>query len=79
MTFMSSMFSSYSVYYGQDKVRIADGSLSQVASTGSIPVTSSLSLSSVFHVSNFQLNIVSISHLTKSLNCNVIFSLLLCF
>lgn len=61
----------------KDKVRIVDGYYSFVARNGNIPATSNLLLSFILHVLNFTLNLLSISHLTKSLNCSVTFSLLL--
>lgn len=56
-----------------DKVRIADDSFSSVAGQGDIPTTSDLSLTSVLYVPNFALNLLSISHLTKNLNCYLTF------
>lgn len=50
-----------------------DGTLSLVVGQVDIPITSDISLSSVLHVPNFVLNLLSISHLTKSLNCCVTF------
>lgn len=41
--------------------------------TESIHVSPSLSLSSIFHVPDVQINLVYDSHLTKSLNCSVTF------
>lgn len=73
MTGASSFFSSYSVCSGKDKVCIADGSYSSIVDKGNIPVTPSLPLSSVLHVSKFTLNLLSVSHLTKSINCNITF------
>lgn len=54
-------------------VCIVDSFYSSIAGHGDIPVSSSLLLSSVLHVSNFTLNLLSISHLTKCLNCIVVF------
>lgn len=73
MTDTSSFFSSYSIFSRNDKVRVVDGSYSSIAGKGSILVTSTLPLSSVLHVSNFTLNLLSVSHLTRSLNCSVTF------
>lgn len=73
MTGLSSLFSSYCVYSGRDKIRIANGFFSSVASTGCIPLSSSQPLSYVFHVPNCKLNPVFVSHITKVLNCNVSF------
>lgn len=65
MTSTFNLFSLYRVSFGRDKIRIADGSLSSVAGTDYIPLTSSLPLFSVFHVSNFKLNLISVNHITK--------------
>lgn len=63
---MSNLFSTYRTCSGKDKVCIANGSLSPVASTSFIPITSFSSLSYVFYVPNFQLNLVSVNHLSPS-------------
>lgn len=73
MTGMSSLFSTYQVCSGRDKVRIADGSYSSITGKGDIHATPFMPLSSVFHVPNFSLNLLSISHITKSINYNVTF------
>ena len=46
-----------------------DGSNSKVAGTGSIQLTSELLLTSVLHVPDLDCNLLSISKLTKDLNC----------
>lgn len=73
MTSMSSLFSFYHVCLGRDKVRIADGSYSSIASKCDIVASPSLHLSSVFHILNFSLNPLSINHITKSLHCSATF------
>lgn len=72
MTRMSSLFKSYRISFGKDKVRIANGTYSSIAGHGDI-VANPLLLSSVLHVPNFTLNLLSISYLNKSLNCCVTF------
>ncbi|KAK8923657.1 hypothetical protein KSP39_PZI019078 [Platanthera zijinensis] len=72
MTGSASGFVSYTPLSGRDKVSIADGSLSSIAGKGSISC-SSLLLSSVLHVPSFTRNLLSISHLTNSMNCSVTF------
>lgn len=72
MTGMS-FFSSYSVCFGKDKVCVAYESYSSIAGKGSIFITPTLPLSLVLHVPKFNLNLLSISHLTKTLNCCVTF------
>lgn len=73
MTSTSSLFSSYTICSGKDKVCTVDGSYSLIVVKGSISITPSLPLSFVLHVSNFTLNLLSVSHLTKSLNCSITF------
>ena len=50
-------------------VKIADGSLTKVKGIGIVQISESLSLQSVSHVLNLSCNLVSISKLTKDLNC----------
>lgn len=71
MTRYHDLFSSYSTCSGKDKVRIADGTLSSISGNNSFPFFSSMSPSSVWHVSNFSHNLQSISSITKLLNCSV--------
>lgn len=73
MNGMSTLFHTYQVSSGKDKVRIADDSYSLVVGHDDIHATSELSLSSVLYVPNFTLNLLSISHLTQHLNCFVTF------
>lgn len=61
-------FTSYQVCYGQGKVWIAY-SLPTMVGTSCIPFTPSMSLSFVFHSLDFKLNILSASHIIKTLNC----------
>lgn len=53
MTGMSIHFSSYSICFGKVKVHIVNSSLFPIVGTSSIPFTSSLPLSSIFHEPNF--------------------------
>lgn len=64
---MFSLFTSYNVSSRKDKVRIADGSYSSIVEHGDILATSTLLLSFVLYVPNSNLNLLSITHLTKSL------------
>lgn len=72
MTGLSILFKFYRVSSGKNKVCIADGTYSSIVGHGDI-IATSLLLSSVLHVPNFTLNLLSISHLTKSFNCCVTF------
>ncbi|RVW87157.1 Retrovirus-related Pol polyprotein from transposon TNT 1-94 [Vitis vinifera] len=55
-------------------VRIADGSLSKVAGTGSVVLSRDLTLNSVLFVPNLDCNLLSISKLTKEKRCITNFS-----
>ncbi|KAK8951032.1 hypothetical protein KSP39_PZI004596 [Platanthera zijinensis] len=73
MTGSASGFTSYTPLSGRDKVIAANGSLSAIAGKGTVSCSPDLSLSSVLHVPSFPRNLLSISHLTTSLNCSVTF------
>ena len=66
------LFSSLSVDSQCCLITIAHGSMSQVTSVGTVE-TSSVTLDRVLHVSNLFFNLLSMSQITKSLNCLVIF------
>lgn len=79
MTGMSSLFKSYNISSGKDRVCIADGTYSSIARHGDILATFLL-LYSGLHVLNSILNLLSISHFTKIFNCSVIFiNFIVCF
>ena len=69
MTGASNLFTSYTPCSGKDKVRVADGSMVPITGRGSIRCTKTLSLSPVLHVPDFPINLLSVSSITKSLNC----------
>ena len=73
MTGSSPVFSDYKPYSRQDKVKIADGTVSSVSGKGLVRVSPSLSLSSVLHVPSFSNNLLSISRITRDQNCSVTF------
>jgi hypothetical protein len=79
MTDMSPLFSPYNPCSGEDKVRIADGSLSPVSGKGSVFVTPSMTLAFVLHVPYLATNLLSIARITIELNCRVIFYSYCCF
>lgn len=70
---MPSLFSTYYPCSSRDKVKKANGSHFLVASKGNIFALFTLLLSNVQHVSKITLNLLSISYITKSLNCSVTF------
>ena len=63
MTGQSNLFSSYIPYTGPDKVKIIDGTFLSVFKKDLVHTTP-LFLSSVLHVSNFDVNFLSISRIT---------------
>jgi transposase InsO family protein len=69
MTGTPNLFTSYIPCSGKDKVRVADGSTVPITGRGSVRCTKTLSLSPVLHVPNFPVNLLSVSSITKSLNC----------
>ncbi|KAL5791627.1 hypothetical protein ACOSP7_000221 [Xanthoceras sorbifolium] len=72
MTFNSQNFSHRSPTE-TNNVSYADGTPTPVFGAGSIPLTSSLNLSSVLHMPTLSNNLLSISQITKFLNCVVTF------
>ncbi|RVX15883.1 Retrovirus-related Pol polyprotein from transposon TNT 1-94 [Vitis vinifera] len=74
MTGDATIFYTYSSCPNNLTVRIADGSLSKVAGTGSIVLSRDLTLNSVLLVPNLDCNLLSISKLTKEKRCITNFS-----
>ena len=78
MTGVSAVFSTYTQYSGQDRIKIIDGTFSSVSGKGLVHASPSLLLSTVFHVPSFSTNLLSISKITQvELQC-LIFSFSLC-
>ena len=73
MTGSPKEFSSYMPRSGKDRVRIADGSSAPIMGCGTISCTPTLPLNPVLHVPNFPVNLLSVSSITKSLNCGAWF------
>jgi hypothetical protein len=73
MTHESSNFSSYNTHPSKHCVKTANGSSSAVSGVGSLPLTSSMSLSTVLHVPHLSGKLLSISQITKELKCSVTF------
>ncbi|KAJ9707223.1 hypothetical protein PVL29_002286 [Vitis rotundifolia] len=73
MTNAHHLFSTYSPCVGNLKVKIADGTLSPVASKGSIRISELITLNPVLHVPNLSCNLLFISQLTKRSNCSAKF------
>ena len=69
MTKDASLFHTYNPCHENFSVRIADGSLSRVARIGSVAISKYITLDSVLLVPKLECNLLSISKLTKDLNC----------
>ncbi|CAJ2662218.1 unnamed protein product [Trifolium pratense] len=69
-----SYFSTYSPVNNHIFVQLPDGSHAPVKHIGTINCSPSLTLTNVYHIPTFKFNLLSISQLTKSINCDVIFS-----
>ncbi|TYJ00756.1 hypothetical protein E1A91_A13G107000v1 [Gossypium mustelinum] len=63
----------YTTCLSKDSVRIADGSLTFVSGISSVVCTPNITLSSVFYVPKFSVNLLSVSTITKTLNCKLEF------
>ena len=74
----ATIFYTYSSCPNNLRVRIADGSLSKVAGTGSVVLSRDLTLNCVLLVPNLDCNILSISKLTKEKRCITNFSSIHC-
>ncbi|XP_031256086.1 uncharacterized protein LOC116114071 [Pistacia vera] len=73
MTSASQLFDSYIPCSGNQKVKIADGSLSPIAGKGSIKLSNTIELKSFLHVPRLSCNLLSVSKLSKDSNCLVTF------
>lgn len=69
----ASQFSSLHKLSNPFNVRVADGSLSPITAQGIVPVSETLSLHDVLHAPEFALSLLSISQITKALNCRAVF------
>ena len=65
----SNLFTSDTPCSSKDKVRVEDGSMVPITGRGSIRCTKTLFLSPGSHVPDFPINLLSVSYITKSLNC----------
>ena len=70
----SKVFSNYIPCSGNQKIKIADGTLVTVVGQGDVFLTSSLTLRNVLHVPKLSVNLLSIPQITKDLNCSVNFT-----
>jgi hypothetical protein len=75
MTGSSTSLSDYHLVATPKSVTLANGSLSKVVGSGTTHLSPNIELSSVLHVPGFPFNLLSISKITKALNCSVSFYL----
>lgn len=71
-------FLSYVLSPDNHKVKIADGSFTVVAGMGTIELSPRIMLKGILHVLNLSCNLLSISKITKDLQCVVNFTPSLC-
>lgn len=69
----TSLFHCYTPSASNQKVKIADGSLSSIAGKGSIKISDHITLKSVLHVPNFSCNLLSVGKLSNDSNYSVVF------
>ena len=69
MTRDVTLLSTYSLCTGNTTVKIADGTSSKVTGIGSVVISKDVILKSILFVPNLDCNLLSISKLTKDLNC----------
>ena len=74
MTGCKWIFSSYTPSSENQRVKIVDGSLSVIAGIGKIVISTTITLTRVLHGPKLSYNLLSISKITKDLNCVVNFS-----
>ena len=70
-----SLFSTFQSHISLSNVTLADGSTSCVLGSGTVNPTPLLSLSSVLSLPKFSFNLISVSKLTRALNCCISFFL----
>ncbi|KAL4022749.1 hypothetical protein IC575_016494 [Cucumis melo] len=73
LTGFSEHFVSYTPCAGNEKIRIADGSLAPIAGKGQIVLFDGFSLQNVLHVPKLSYNLLSISKITRELHCKATF------
>ena len=67
-------FTNYVPELRTQSVKLLDGSTQTIMGSGTLVCNSNMPLSSVLHVPSFPINLLSISFITKELNCVAIFS-----
>jgi hypothetical protein len=78
MTGLSTSLSNYHHVATPKSVTLANGSLSKVVGSGTTHLSPDIELLSIIHVPGFPFNLLSISKITKTLNCSISFYPSLC-
>ena len=73
MTGNSSLFTTFQSHPSTSTITLADGSTSCVLGSGTIHLTPLITLTSVMSLSQFSFNLISVSKLTRTLNCSISF------
>ena len=73
MTSFSNLFSSYSPCSSSEKICIVNGSFSPIVGKGLIKISKNIILKSILHVTKLACNLLSMSKLSKDVNCHVTF------
>ncbi|KAL1148750.1 hypothetical protein V6Z11_A10G146400 [Gossypium hirsutum] len=72
------LFSTYTPCARNKKIKVADGSFSAIAGKGTVKISPSLVLQDILPVPNLACNLISVSKLSQSSNCHVIFDSSMC-
>ena len=70
MTSKSNLFTTFQSHPSISTVTLADGSRSCVLGSGTIHLTLQITLTSVLSLPQFSFNLIYVSKLTRTLNCN---------
>ena len=73
MTGNSSLFTTFQYYPSTSIITLADGSISCVLRSGTIHLTPIITLTSILSLPQFSFNLIFVSKLTRTLNCNISF------
>lgn len=72
------MFIEYQLSSGKNRVSIADESHISISKKGSISLFAKYNIWNILYISDFLLNLLSISKITKEFNCELTFSINCC-
>ena len=75
MTSKSSLFTTFQPHSSTSTITLADGSTSCILGSWTIHPTPLITLTSILSLSQFSFNLISVSKLTLTLNCNISFCL----